>query len=588
MRASDLCGSALAAFSIVGLLACGSPDSAVQSDPTDPVARRLDTYLERMVPFGFAGVVLVARNDLVLLDRGYGWADEAGGVLNSAETRFPIESISKQFTAATLLRLEMEGLIDLNVSIAEYLPGVPEDKASITPHHLLTHTSGLMTGTEEYLEENTRDAIVATALSRPLLFEPGERDAYSNIGYALLAAIVEHLTGEDFHSHQESSIFSPAGLRRTGSVGESGSADRVARRYADGIDFGSPLDIPSSDWNHVGSGDILSTTGDLYRWHHALLGNEVLSEEAKEKMYTPVANGYGYGWFVSEGDHGLLIEHDGGSSRGSGGDFARYVDEGVTIVVLSNRDAEYMLFGARLMEKITEIAFGGSVSPPPELAAGGPETPGEEYAGDYRFADGTDVRVAVAGSLLEFRGIGQRSVAGLLDFSEAEAAGHERMNERTAELLSGVVVGDYALLSTVSRGSMGTRLEEMFGRLSTSLGNPTGFAVMGTVPPTGVEAAEYMTLFTVSYPDRPRSFRFYWRGGEVIALGGGGLSEPVRVRAVAADRDEFLGYHVSTGRSARLRFQRDSRGRVVGIDFGDSVGVAGKVDSPWPDGLGDR
>jgi CubicO group peptidase (beta-lactamase class C family) len=570
---------------LLGVIGCGSEPAPQPETTVDPVAMRLDSYLDRMVPFGFSGTVLLARNGEVLLESGYGWADEARGLPNAPETRFPIESISKQFTAATLLHLEMEGKVDLSASIAEYLPGVvPEDKTGITPHHLLSHTSGIITGTEDYFEDNGRDAIVATALSSPLLFEPGERDAYSNIGYALLAAIVEHVTGEDFRSYQQRTIFAPADLHQTGYPNASADPASVARRYLDGVDNGSPLDDSDVDWNHQGAGGVLSTTGDLLRWHQALEGTDVLSEEAKAKMYTPVANGYGYGWYISDTDNGQLLEHDGGSSRGSGGDFARYTDEGVTLIVLSNRDAEFMLFGARLMGGITRIAFGDHLDLPPVAPVAAPGTTLEEYGGPYRFADGSSIEVSASGSLLELRGIGQRAIEGLLGFTEIEASAHAEMNDRTAELLSALVEGNASPVTAASSATLGPRLKEMFEGIAESDGNPLSYQVAGTVPASGVRGAEHMTLLTLTYPSRQRGYRFYWGNGKILALGGGSLKEPVRIRAVPGQGDEFLGYHVATARASNFRFERDSLGQVSQLLFDSRVGHATKGAGEGPPG----
>ena len=563
---------------VTACTASDSPGPVESSDPADLTEPSLDSYLERMVPFGFSGSVLVARGGDVIVERGYGWADESAEIPNSPQTRFPIESISKQFTAAAVVRLASQGRLDLDASIADYLPGVPPDKAGITPHHLLTHTSGIMTGTDEYLEGNGRDEILATAFARPLLFEPGQRDAYSNIGYALLAAIVERVTGEGFNAHLRDTIFAAADLRHTGFAEPSVKTDSVARRYADGIDRGSPADDSPDDWNHVGSSGVLSTPRDLYRWHEALLTEEPLSAEAKERMYTPIANGYGYGWYIADTEHGRRVEHDGGSSRGSGGDFVRYLDENVTIIVLSNRDSSAMLFGERLMEAITELTFGATVTPPPEVVAS--VIPAGEYAGTYRFADGAAIEVSEVGSLLELRGTGQRSVEGLLALSPTEASAYQRANQRTASLLSAVVDGDLSTLAGAASESLREQLPEMFAAMSGALGKPTGFEVLGTVPPTGVGTADSMTLFTIDYPRQPSTSRFYWRDEEIIALGGGGLSKPVRVRAVTTERDEFLGYHVATARSVALSFERDAQSQVVGIKFSDPLGTAARVDGP--------
>jgi len=341
------------------------------------------------------------------------------------------------------------------------------------------------------------------------------------------------------------------------------------------------FDDAVDDWNHVGSSGVLSTVGDLYRWHRALLGDSLLSASAKARMYTPVANGYGYGWYISETDRGLLVEHDGGSSRGSGGDFARYLDEDLTLVVLSNRDAEYMLFGARLVEMITRIVFGEEIEPPPAVPADGAVV-GKGFAGEYRFADGSSVAVQEVGSLLELRGTGQHSVAALLALSEEEAASHAAVNARTAEILSSVVAGEYSALEAASSERVGPGLRSLFENLADSLGGPTGFTVAGTAPPTGVEAAEHMTLFRVDYPSRSNSFRFYWGAGRIVALGGAGLSEPVRLRALLTGEGEALGYHVSTARSTRFRVRNGADGHPSGLDFGERFGVALRVADDAP------
>lgn len=178
--------------------------------------KRLDRYLTRLTPFGFAGVVLVAENGQVALSKGYGLANQAKQVPNTPETILGILSVSKQFTAAAIMTLEMQGKLHTSDPVAIHLSNVPEDKRGITIHHLLTHTSGIVSGSARYFEDRSREGIVRVAFAEPLAFKPGESFLYSNIGYALAATIVEEVSGESFDQYLQEHLFGPAGMQNTG------------------------------------------------------------------------------------------------------------------------------------------------------------------------------------------------------------------------------------------------------------------------------------------------------------------------------------------------------------------------------------
>ncbi|MHC4991040.1 MAG: serine hydrolase domain-containing protein, partial [Planctomycetota bacterium] len=488
-------------------------------------------------------------------------------ILNTAETVFPLESVTKQFTAAAIMTLEMQGKLQTSDPLSRFFDNVPADKSDVTLHHLLSHTSGIITGTDTYYADTSRSAIVAVALENPLLFTPGSRDAYSNIGYALLAAVVETVSGMSFEAYLRDALFAPADMAWTGSRLPSWHERTLAHRYARGTDNGTSLDMPYPDWNHMGAGDLLTTTDDLYRWHQALLGDAILSEAAKTKMYTPVANGYGYGWFISEGDHGPLVEHDGGSSRGTAADFRRYLDEDLVIIVFTNNDGEYMLFSARLRDNIRDLVFGATRPLPPEV----PEQRGvstAEFLGTYELEDGGTLDIQAAGKLLEVSGVGQSSVTALLSLSKDEAEGYASVSRRASNLLQGLRDENLQPLHEASAGRMGERLEAMFAGLVRSSGEITGYSVLGTVPPTGVGAATHMTLFRVDFGGSPQFFRFYWSDAGIIALGGGRMRQPIKLRAAPLDDEKFVGYHIVTGRSVTLEFRRDDQDRITAVTAG--------------------
>ena len=154
---------------------------------------------------GFSGVILVAREDKVLLRRAAGFADRSSGLRNSVEMQFPILSISKQFTAAAVMLLVEDRKIALDNSISKFYPEVPAAWNGITIRHLLTHSSGIgdqffnkanIAATMQYI--GNHDDIIPLLTRAPLLFQPGSGFQYSNAGYVILGELIAHISGESY------------------------------------------------------------------------------------------------------------------------------------------------------------------------------------------------------------------------------------------------------------------------------------------------------------------------------------------------------------------------------------------------------
>jgi len=296
------------------------------------LASKIDFLLTDMAKNGFGGTVLIAEGDDVILNKGYGFS--RGGIRCTASTIFDIGSITKQFTATAVLRLEEEGLLSVNDFISKYFDCVPEDKASITIHHLLTHTAGLLHSYGEDYEIAYRDETLEKIFKHPLKFQPGTAYSYSNGGYSVLAALIEKVTGRSFEEHLRSVFFEPLGMRYTGYT------------------FPQELEVPvvmdksrkaGPYWHLYGNGGLLSTTGDLFRWHLALHRGEVLSEIQTKRLFVPYVKTdegtsfYGYGWFIDMTSRGTtLIGHSGESGEGINSDFLYYKDEGILIIIFSD------------------------------------------------------------------------------------------------------------------------------------------------------------------------------------------------------------------------------------------------------------
>ncbi|WP_412060783.1 serine hydrolase domain-containing protein [Rubrivirga sp. IMCC45206] len=357
-------------------LALLAPAASAQSVVGETGAA-LDAYLTEA---GFSGAVVATRDGAVVLREGYGEA--APGAPNTPETAIQIGSVAKPFTAALVLSLVDDGRLDLAAPLARYLDGLPADKAGITLHHLLTHTAGLPDAIGDDFEAIDREAYVARAFATPLDRAPGAGYAYSNVGFALLAAVVETVTGQSYDAALQA-FLGEAGIERTGY--RLAPSVPIAHGHDGDRDLGPPTDqrwAPDGPyWNLRGNGGLLSTADDLLAFTEALDAGALLSEEILLLAMTPhtdegegSGSHYGYGWALFESPHGRLVTHNGGDS-GSSADLLWFVDAGVTLAVLSNDRAveAYDVSGA-----LAEILFGGE--PEPFEAGGAVAVPVEALA----------------------------------------------------------------------------------------------------------------------------------------------------------------------------------------------------------------
>jgi CubicO group peptidase (beta-lactamase class C family) len=320
-------------------------------------AERIDTYLARLVPYGFSGAVLVATADpngswtsggRVVLKRGYGYANRETKEPYTVDMVSTIGSVTKQFTGAAIVKLEMMGKLKTSDPISKYLPGVPADKQAITIHHLLTHTAGFsgdMGGSDE--EPIERDALVARVLAEPLIAPPGTEFEYSNEGYALAGAIIERVSGQGYEAFLREHLFLPADMNETGYQLPTWPMSRLPIGYGpQGGEWGRVFKnnwLPDGPgWWLRANGGMHSSLDDMYRWHLALESTNILSAEALKQYLTGHvpsmgSERYGYGWGVEPTRRGTTaITHNGGNGFFFT-DVRRYVDEKVVIIAMSNQ-----------------------------------------------------------------------------------------------------------------------------------------------------------------------------------------------------------------------------------------------------------
>jgi len=305
------------------------------------MARYLQAYLETGY---FMGSVLVARASETLLNQGYGMANLEHNVPNAPDTKFCIGSVTKQFTATAILRLQQQGLLDVNQTISTYLPDYPKGE-QITVHHLLNHTSGIYNYT--YALENpylrvTLDEVIAWFRDQPLEFTPGERFKYCNSGYVLLTKIIERVSGQSYIDYLRNQLFEPLGMADSGYE----QRELILPHRASGYTITENGFQNAAFWEQsqgAGAGAMYSTTEDLYKWERSFYTNAVLSETSKNAMFSPtimanLSNSkayYGYGWYIDTHCGRDRHVHTGGFS-GFRAIIARYPSEQLVVIALSN------------------------------------------------------------------------------------------------------------------------------------------------------------------------------------------------------------------------------------------------------------
>lgn len=254
----------------------------------------------------FDGSVLVAENGKIIYKGSFGMANREWNIPNEPTTKFMIGSVSKPITAMLMLIQVEKGLVDLNKTIADYLPSFKgKPSAKITIKQLLSHTSGMPNYdiTKDFFprisrQNFTREEYIKTYLDSALAFTPGSRYHYSSWGYFTLGYIMEKVSGKSYAQLMKEDIFDKIGMTNSGSYYHT----QVVKNRATGYDY-SLGDYTSDDFrdqsNTMGTGDIYSTVEDLFKFHLAIQNNTLIGKPLTTEMLTPGMKpaDYGYGWF---------------------------------------------------------------------------------------------------------------------------------------------------------------------------------------------------------------------------------------------------------------------------------------------------
>ena len=288
--------------------------------------------------------LLVLRDGVPLVRRGYGLADLEAGTAATPGTHYRLASVSKQFTAAAILLLAQDGRLRLDDPVRRWLPSLPPAADPVTLHHLLTHTSGLLDYEDLMNPADTRQVhdIDVLHLLEPqdrTYFAPGSDYRYSNSGYALLALVVERASGQRYADFLAARIFRPLGMMHA-VAHEDGRTQVVDRAFGYSFENGAWRRTDQSTTSAVlGDGGIYASIDDLARWDAALYDDRLLTDASRELAFTPMTATddpqvrYGYGWRVTAG----MLWHSG-ESIGFRNVILRWPQRRLTVVLLTNRN----------------------------------------------------------------------------------------------------------------------------------------------------------------------------------------------------------------------------------------------------------
>lgn len=331
--------SLVAALSLALAQATQAPPATRPPSTPDSVDAFVAAEMARMhIP----GVSLaVVRAGKVVKAKGYGFADVERNEPVTPETVFKIGSVSKQFLASGIMLLAQDGKLSVDDPVSKHLAGTPESWRGVTLRHFLTHTSGVQREGPAFtpLRVQPDSVIVQSAYAQPLQFPTGSKWQYCNVCYFALADVIARVSGTSWDRFFTTRVFGPQGMASTRTT----TTDPVPRSAKGYVWRDGRYSVAPEYTALRPSGAFLSTVLDLAKWDAALYRNDVLTRASRDAMWTPVrltdgtTHGYGFGWELDSLDGHRTVSH-GGSLPGFRAEMARFPDDSVTVIVLTNAD----------------------------------------------------------------------------------------------------------------------------------------------------------------------------------------------------------------------------------------------------------
>jgi CubicO group peptidase (beta-lactamase class C family) len=332
---------------LVQIATCCVLTSLALAQGPDPVDDYIHSEMQKRQIPGLA--LLVIRDGNIIKARGYGFSNVELQVPVKPETIFQSGSVGKQFTATAVMMLVEEGKLKLDDPLTKFFPDAPPAWKDVKVRHLLSHTGGFTDYPEDFnfRRDYTEEQLLKIVEGIPLTFPPGSKWDYSNLGYLTLGILIRRVTGQFYGDFLHDRIFQPLGMN-TRVMSE---ADIIPNRAA-----GYRL-VKGQLKNHKWVSPTINTTADgalyfnildLAKWDAALYTEKLLKQSSLDLMWTPVKlndgrpnpDHYGFGWYIRDIRRHRIIEHTG-SWQGFNTNISRYVDDKLTIVILTNLDSCY-------------------------------------------------------------------------------------------------------------------------------------------------------------------------------------------------------------------------------------------------------
>ncbi len=337
--------------------------------------KTIDKYLSQLAgDKNFSGGLLVIKDGKKVFSKGYGWANKEKEIPFTPSTLASMGSITKAFTAAAIMKLTEQGKLSVNDPLRKFFPDIPSDKANITIHQLLTHSSGF----HEFLKEDGGDykkvetkGFLKRAFSEPLSFNPGEKAVYTNVRMSILAIIIEQVSGMSYETFLKQNLFEPNNIHGIGYHTSDSKNDSIAHGYQDGKDWGTiPQHIVAVGsepfWNLKANGGLQASLNDIFLWANAFTNHAILSDTRIQKMFTAhiAEEGYGgkssfgYGCNISKSRRDTKMIGNGGSN---GIYFARLIrlpQEGLVFYMITN---ESTINANMVLPNVTQLYFKGVI-----------------------------------------------------------------------------------------------------------------------------------------------------------------------------------------------------------------------------------
>jgi CubicO group peptidase (beta-lactamase class C family) len=366
-----------------GVARAGAKTSS-PADLTPEQVASIDKYVtaemgRERIPGAAVGIY---RRGQILLAKGYGLADVELNVPVKAETIFQSGSVGKQFVSAVVMMLVEEGKVGLDDSITKYFPNAPATWKPILIKNLLSHTSGLAeyeaderTGPKGpfYLRlDFTEDELVEKTEALPIEFKPGEKWDYRNTNYMLLGIMIHKVTGKFYADYLAERIFKPLGMTSTRLISDADIIPNRSSGYELHDDKLQNQTWVSPTFNSTADGALYFNVLDLAKWDEALYGTSLLKRSSLDRIWTvfplndgkPNPSNYGFAWEINTLNGHKVIEH-GGAWQGFTCDISRYVDDNLTVVVLTNLDAGHAR-PERIAHTVAGLVNPALMPPPPK------------------------------------------------------------------------------------------------------------------------------------------------------------------------------------------------------------------------------